>query len=181
MNHQLPGFILTDLYKDSLVITGIPERKKTETTTAANKNAVENTQPPPAKKIWLGENKKGIAILVNDAATLHIKEEHLETLGKLLEALNMNIADTAIINLAHNPININWLQTELQPKYIFLFDADTQQIELPFAIPDYQVQKYAGCIIMSASAKSLSPGKTDKTIVEEKKKLWQKLKEIFGV
>ena len=68
----------------------------------------------------------------------------------------------------------------LQPRCLFLFDVNTTDIQLPFAIPHYQLQQYSGCTIMTSPAVNLSENSTDE-VKAEKRKLWLKLKQIFNV
>jgi hypothetical protein len=72
------------------------------------------------------------------------------------------------------------LKDGLQPKITLMFDVTTQDIQLPFAIPHYQVQRYADCTFMTAPLNTLSTD-TQEPLRSEKKKLWEKLKLIFNV
>jgi hypothetical protein len=170
-NLQLPDFVIADLYKDKLVITD-------EVTTVTKK--IITAEVEPKEKWFLGDNKKNIAIVVKDATAKFINDEWLTTLGKILSVFKMNIADVAIINMANHTIDFTSLKNTLQSKYIFLFDVDTQEINLPFTIPNYQIQKYAECIFLQASAVTLSDNRTDTNIKLEKSKLLLSLKEIFN-
>jgi hypothetical protein len=84
----------------------------------------------------LGDNRRGIAVVVRDENAVFINDEWLETLGKLLDALKINLADIAIINVHQNPVAFAQLQKELNARYILLFGVATEQIQLPFTIPD---------------------------------------------
>ncbi len=157
MKIKLPDFVIVDLYQNSLVV----EKKHVE------------------EKFYLGENKRNILFLVNDKDGIFINHESLTTLTKILEALKMSIKDVAIVNFFHHKKPFQILKEKLQPKFIFLFDVTLLQLQLPFTIPDYQVQQYDNCIFMSAPAATLS-AKNDDVTKKEKRKLWDNLKKIFA-
>lgn len=180
MNIRLPDLVIAALYKDSLVIT------KEKNTTAApqwqvsNKTAIQEEEPSPENKKWfLGDNKKNILLLIKDGSAVFINDEWLGTLTKLLTACRLNLGDVAIINYSQHHVSFNELQ-QLQPRHVFMFDVSTQEIRLPFIIPHYQIQQYAGSTFMTAPAITLSTEQTT-LIKTEKKKLWEKLKTIFSV
>jgi len=73
------------------------------------------------------------------------------------------------------------IKEALQPERVFMFDVTTRDIQLPFAIPYYQVQQYGGCTFMTAPGSTLSTGPNTEAVAAEKRKLWEKLKIIFAV
>ena len=181
MTDQLPGFVIAGLYKDTLVLAG-GETLSANTNQRQVTDKTNNTKapaPPEPKKWWLGDNKKNITILIKDNNAVHINDEWLGTLGKLLTACGLNLGDAAIVNMKE-PYTYTFLNEQLHPEYMLLFDTTTGDIQLPFAIPNYQVQKYAGCTFMAASSTTLSAKTTD-IIKTEKRMLWEKLKIIFNV
>jgi hypothetical protein len=184
MSTQLPGFIIAGLYKDSLVlaeetIEQIEPVKKQEQITKKAPNP-EVVQPVTTKKWYLGHNKKNITILVKDATAVHINDEWLGTLSKLLSACKLNLADVAIVNLKQ-ALSFNEIKTELEPQHVLMFGVTANDIALPFSIPNYQLQKYDGTTFMIAPAITLSADKTTESVRAEKKNLWEKLKIIFNV
>ena len=184
MSTQLPGFIIAGLYKDSLVITEetinqtSPAKKQEQVTNKTPKQDI--TQPALPKQWFLGDNKRNISILLKDETAVHINDEWLGTLSKLLTACKLNLADVAIINLKPG-INFSIIKEQLQPQYVLMFNVTTNEVELPFNMPDYQVQKYGGTTFMMAPAITLSADKTTDSIKTEKRNLWEKLKVIFNV
>ncbi len=179
MKIQLPDFVIAGLYKDSIVFVDEPNlisppqvKNKTE--------EIEVKHSAPDKKWYLGDNKKNIVFVVNDPSAVFINDEWLSTLGRLLNACKLNLGDIAIINMANTKTVFEEIKERLQPQCLFLFDLNTTSIQLPFAIPHYQVQKYSGCMIMTSPASNLSENSTE-YVKAEKRKLWLKLKEIFNV
>lgn len=184
MSTQLPGFVIAGLYKDSLVLAEetteqiIPAKKQMQNT---NKSPNHEVTPPIQPKKWfLGDNKKNIVILLKDPDAVHINDEWLGTLSKLLAACKLNLADVAIVNLKEG-LSFEDIKQQLQPQYILMFDITTADLALPFNIPNYQVQKYGGSTFMTAPAVTLSADKTTESIKTEKRNLWEKLKVIFDV
>lgn len=184
MSTELPDFILAGLYKDSLVIAD--EHFKKEEPSVKTKqftNKTNNQENPPAvanKKWYLGDNKKHVVILVKDETAVHINDEWLGTLTKLLAACKLNLADVAVVNVKPE-IQFSTIQEQLQPQYILMFDIASAEIGLPFSIPNYQVQKYAGITFMLAPAVTLVSEKITDAIKIEKRNLWERLKLIFNV
>lgn len=181
MNIKLPAVVIAGLYKDSLVLTGEELHKKEQLPQFTNKSSKDiETHPPLSKKWFLGDNKKNILILLKDASAVHINEEWLTTLTKLLTACKLNIGDIAIVNHSQHGKNFTELKESLQSQVVLMFDVTTSEIQLPFAIPHYQVQKYGGCSFMTAPSITLTTDNSDATKTE-KRKLWEKLKMIFNV
>ena len=184
MSTQLPDFIIAGLYKDSLVLAeeAFDESKPTKNRKqVTNKTAnVEEATSSTPKKWFLGDNKKNIVILLKDVAAVHINDEWLGTLTKLLAACKLNLADVAIVNLKQE-ITFALIKEQLQPQYVLMFDVTTNDLALPFSIPNYQVQLYGGCTFMAAPSITLSADKTTEIIKTEKRNLWEKLKVIFNV
>jgi hypothetical protein len=170
MNIQLPDFILASLYKDSIVLAEgkIIQPKKIPQQITNKKIKDEAEEKPLIKKWFLGDNKKNITILLKDASSVHIKDEWLGTLTKLLAACKLNIGDTAIVNHLQQTKTFNDLKELLEPQFV------------PLTFPHYQVQKYSDCTFMTAPMATLTNDNSDLVKIE-KRKLWEKIKLIFNV
>ena len=141
---------------------------------------ISQTGPTVNKKWWLGDNKRQIAIVVQDDENAFIAEESLNTLMKLLEALKMNIGDVAIVNMAKQTLSFSLLKEQLFCKHVLLFGVTPAQMQMPFTMPDYQVQKHGECTVLRAPAITLTSIKNDAAINTEKRKLWESLKKVFA-
>ncbi len=164
---QLPDFVLAELYKDSLVILS------------------DETQPqqdlPEEKANWfLGENKKRVTILVNDAEAVYLRDEWLSFLSAILSACKLNLSDVAIVNHSKTPHPYKKILEKLLPEYFILFDVTANAIQLPFTIPDYQMQKYNNCIFLLTPSLEKMLGESKEAKLE-KSKLWLSLKKMFNV
>jgi hypothetical protein len=167
MEEQLPSFLLAELFTDSIV----------SITENIPKQSVKKEIPLP-KKIYLGNYEKKIAILVNDADNPYLSDETLSFLTGILNACKLNLAHVALINFHNNPVNFQFLRTKLSAEFLLLFGVTPLQIELPFTMPHYQVQKYDKCSTITA------PSLAELSIPaakQEKMKLWQSLKKMFDL
>jgi hypothetical protein len=158
---HLPGFLLRDLYKESLVelneIQKIPEK-----TTDIHANV-------------LGNNQKQVLILVNYPGELVITDNDLTFLLTVLQACNLSLNDVSIFNMAAaKDAKYKVLIESFKPAVILLFGVPQSSISLPVHFPDYQVQAFKE--IRFLSAPTLTELQQDKTI---KMKLWAGLKKIF--
>ncbi|GEO09166.1 hypothetical protein [Segetibacter aerophilus] len=177
---QLPDFLIAELYKGSLVdlqtFNSDTDYSKTEEKSLEVREPIATTQ----KISFLGENKKGVIVIVYQLDAVFLKEEDLAFLTNILKACQLNLADIAIINLSKQEIDYNTLQEQLTSKTILLFDVEPSALKLPFMIPAFQAQKFSGSTIMVAPSLSLinkagSEGKLLKT------KLWTSLKVVFDL
>ena len=166
---SLPGFLLADLYRNNLVI--IDGEQHAEETTAA---------PVAAKQWWLGSNLQKITLIVNETDTVYVNDESLQFLSTILGACKLNLGDVAIVNYAQELVNYGIIKDTLAPRFLLLFGVTAQEVQLPFTIPYYQVQKYAGSEILLAPSLANMMGSSQEAKLE-KSKLWLCLKKMFNV
>jgi len=181
MNIQLPDFVLAGLYKNSLVITGDAQTppKPALQVTENNVSATPETTQAAQKKWYLGDNKKGIVIVATDENAVFINDEWLDTLGKMLGGMQINFGDTAIINLRTKAVSFTDIKQQLSARHVIMFGVDPLQLGLPFTMPHYQLQNYAGCTLLSAPVSTLVAAvATTDAIKAEKRKLWESLKRM---
>lgn len=188
-NIQLPDFMLVDFFRDNLVIVNdVAELPKTQ--------AIKSPQPLPAepitaptvkkaplplpKKWFLGDNQKHIVILVNDIEAVYLRDEWLQFLSNILGACKLNLGDVAIVNHANNPMLFTDFQQQLAPQHFILFDVPTQNIQLPFTVPFYQLQQFGSTQFLLAPSLALMLGNTE-AVKMEKSKLWLSLKKMFNI
>lgn len=166
MKIQLPGFVIADLYKNSLVIADdVPP-------------AITVNKPEATTAVYLGGNKKHITILVNDTQNRFTDEESLHLLVNILGAFKLALADVAVINCSVTPFTYKELEAQFGTRICLLFEVSTQQIQLPFQMPDYKVQAFADCrFLRSASLQQMKGNGKDAKV--EKTRLWMCLKSIF--
>jgi hypothetical protein len=176
---QLPDFIIADLYKESLVEIGhFPLHEETVQPGKALTKTEETVEPVSIS--FLGENKKKVSIIVNDAQSVHVKEADLSFLTNILKACNLTLSDIAIINQAVQTVDYESLKQQLTPEKILLFDVDPSTIKLPFLVPPFQIQKFDNVTIMVAPPLHLL-NQTAQDARLLKSKLWLSLKQVFNI
>lgn len=175
MKIQLPPFVLANLYKETLVIADdVLTKNENSDETKPHPNIAE-TEP---QSIFLGQNKKGIAVLVNDTQHRFTDNESLQLLTNMLSALQMTMDDVALINIDKTKMTYKEMQATLQMRICLLFDVPTQSIGLPFQMPDYKVQTFDNCkFLCSASLQKMKGNGKEAKL--EKTKLWMCLKSLF--
>ncbi|WP_205513134.1 hypothetical protein [Longitalea arenae] len=200
-NIKLPGFVIADLYRNSLIApegytagseagaAAVAEPEPVKKEPAPVNRAAEpepvavKTAPapkpadlPPYKS--LGNNKKQISVVVNYPNEVFVPESDLQFLTKMLDACKLNMADVAIVNHATAPVVIDRLKTQLQPAFLLLFGVEPDEIQLPINFPSFKEQPYAGTTYLFTPALSQlnQEGDAAKGL---KKKLWECLKRMF--
>ncbi len=172
MKIQLPGFIIADLYKDSLVVLNEEIAIPLEVPDAVAAVAEETS-------FYTGNNTQHICIVLSSTTHVFTDEESLQLISNLLAALNYTLADVAIINHSKTPVLYPQIKEVLQPRICLLFGITTPLLQLPIIIPNYQLQRYEDCTFLQACAIDDMKINDDKAIAE-KRKLWNCLKTFFN-
>lgn len=169
---QLPDFLITTLYKDSLVIID-GEQKSGETVQV-------QTQTAPERQWYLGSNLQKITMVVNQKDAVYLHDEALQFLSSILGACKLNLGDVAIVNYNNEPITYAFLKQHTMPQNLVLFGVTAQQVQLSFTVPNYQVQKYDNCNFLLAAPLESMLGNGQEAKLE-KSKLWLSLKKMFNI
>ncbi|MBC7721699.1 MAG: hypothetical protein H7068_06705 [Pedobacter sp.] len=187
---QLPDFLLVDFFKDNLVLyddkittkeAAVIKEEKPIAATATSPLILTKKQEIIAPKKWFfGDNTKQILILVKDTEAVYLRDEWLQFLTNILGACKLNIGDVAIVNYANNPINFTSLNEQLNPQFYLMFDVASQDILLPFTVPNYQLQKFGNATFLLAPSLALMQGNTE-AVKMEKSRLWLSLKKLFNI
>ena len=170
MKEQLPAFLLAELYTDSIV----------QIDTDKNVKLKPNAGTTLTKALYLGNFQKKIIVLTCDESNNYISDDNLVFLTGILNACKLNLSHIALINFYNNAVNFGGLKKELQPEFLISFGITALQIELPFTMPDYQVQDYNKCKIAIAPALNELNEQTQKAKAE-KTKLWKSLQKMFDL
>lgn len=201
---QLPDFVIADLYTNLLVL-GTDIVTPIKTTEAPVENVLKTSEikipieaaksstktkpvvtPKPTveptvtneKQWYLGNNGKKVTILIKEADVAFINDQHLQFLSNILNACKLNLGDIALVNHLNNALVYADLKQKLQPKFIIAFDLQTKEIQLPFTMPNYQVQLHDNCKFLFASSLKTMEGDSQEAKLE-KSKLWASLKNMF--
>ena len=179
-NIQLSGHLCQIMYAKSLI--GIqnsgeikvdkpqPEKKK-----AASVQESEKIESVATTISSLGENNGHILFLVNDANNKFLADDEMKLLSDLLTACKISMADIALVNYHQHPgVSYQTLTKQFQPKKLLIFGVTASELDLPFAIPFFQLQKFQEQLYM------ISPSLTGfLNNIDLKKELWTSLKKIF--
>lgn len=171
-NFQLPDFLIADLYKHSIVMAGDEPKKE--------RKQPENPKPAVDRQWYLGSNLRKITLLVNEKEAVYLQDDSLQFLSNILGACKLNLGDVAIVNHHNDAVDYVFLKEKLSPDFLLLFGVTAQQVQLPFTVPHYQVQKYDGRQFLLAPALHTMLGDTQEAKLE-KSRLWLSLKKMFNL
>ncbi len=159
---RIPAIVIQELYKETLVEV---------------EPRIRVSDPKPAGISYLGDNRKGIVIIVKAPEAVYLPDDQLNFLLGILTACKLSMADIALLNLSQiAEISYNEITRQLGAEKIILFGVEPAALELPLQFPYYQVQQYNNQTYLA------SPGLT--VIVNdraEKTKLWASLKQLFAL
>jgi hypothetical protein len=181
---ELTGEIVGELFKNSLVDTSSEPERKTPDAFTKPLNAESKTQNAESKIKnkqssgdikFLGGNDKNILVLVNYPIPGYLPDDQLNFLISILNACKINLQDVAIVNQHQNKeCGYDEFTGQMKPKIILLFAIDIAAMQMPFRIPDFQVQDFnKSTYLLSPSLEELQAEK------ELKIKLWNCLQRIF--
>ncbi len=169
MKEQLSPFILAELFSNVLV--DIPE---------VHKAGPINTNAQRPNHWYLGNYEKKIVVLAEDDSNTYLSDRGLDFLTGILNACKLNLAHIALINFTNHRVNFQQLKKELQPEFLISFGVKPLQIELPFTMPDHQVQQYSNCTILVAPS-LVALNRQTQEAKAEKTKLWKSLKKMLDL
>jgi len=122
----------------------------------------------------LGENEQQILFLIKDADHKFLADEEMALLSNLIAACKLSMADIALVNFYFTPLTYSDFINHFHPKKILLFGVTTEELNLPFTIPFFQIQQFQQQLYLPApSLKILLDNK------DLKKELWISLQKLF--
>ena len=159
---KIPPFVIGNLYKNCLVDLQSGGREPLQ------KNEKIN---------FLGDNKRQILLVVNNFDVPFLPDNELDFLLGILAACKLNMADIAIVNLNRTePAEHKSLPEFFRAEVVMLFGIEATALNLPFKIPHFQVQLFKNKRYLFAPALMIL-----QSDVNQKRKLWQALKNIFSI
>lgn len=159
---QFPAFLYRSIFKNHLVDL----KSNTDRKISKSEREIQ----------FLGGNEKKVTFLFNDDANKFLPDAQMKFLSDLLTACHLNMADIAIVNIHGEKIAYNDLVTQLQPEKVLLFGVSTNDLDLPFTIPFFQIQNYQLTTYM------VCPGLEEiQQSLALKKQLWSCLQKIFKI
>lgn len=158
-NIQFSSYLCHSLYAKSLILT-------------------EEISDTPGSKIEissLGGNQKKILFLVDNPEIKFLDNDEMILLTNLITACQLSMEDIALVNYFNSDkLNYKDLVDYFQSEKILLFGVPAKKIDLPFIIPNFQIQSYDKKLFIAAPA--LSEFINNKDL---KKNLWVCLQKIF--
>ncbi|MEO7314545.1 MAG: hypothetical protein ABIW47_05140 [Ginsengibacter sp.] len=162
-NIHLSNFLCHKLFKNSLI---------------EHAEAEKIPEIPKKTKIQhLGLNNQHILFVVDNADHKYLGDAEMDMLTNLLTACKLSVADIALVNFAHYPgITYESLISELKSQKILTFGITMKDLNLPFNVPDFQIQKFQNqTYLFNPSMEKILND------VHLKKNLWICLKNLFSI
>jgi hypothetical protein len=160
-NIQLSGYLCQNMFAKSLI-------GEIQTTNS-------NELPKKTKIASLGENKRNILFLVNNKEFKFLSDKEMKLLSDLISACKLSMADISLVNFNQNPgINYQDLVEQFHSKKILIFGIALSELQLPFTIPFFQIQKFHEQVYLTNP--SLEEFISN---INLKKELWNCLKKLF--
>lgn len=122
----------------------------------------------------LGKNEKHVLVLVNARDSKFLPDDEMELLTNLVSACKLSMADVALVNFSSSRFSYLQFNEVFEPGKVLIFGIDTSELELPFAIPHFQVQKFQEQFYLTAP-----PLKNFINNNALKKDLWISLQKLF--
>jgi len=161
-NIKLPQIVISNIYKNCLVDLSDEDKKP----------VLKDDQIT-----FLGGNNRHILLLVNNFDVPFLPDAQLNFLLVILSACKLNMADIAIVNLNKTDSKEHKNIPEFfKASVVMLFGIEATALSLPFKIPHFQIQSFKNQKYLFAP--SLEVIEND---VNQKKKLWEVLKNIFSI
>ncbi len=122
----------------------------------------------------LGRNEQHILFLVKDSQNKFLPDDEMDLLSNLVIACQLSLADIALVNVDSLHFNYQEIMEYFKPKKILMFGITTSELELPFSIPNFQVQQFQNQLYLT------SPPLRDYLKNKKlKKELWLNLQKLF--
>lgn len=162
-NVQLPDYVLAELYRNTLVAS--PD---------------EVVAAPAEKKLqWLGENRKHICIVVDSKKDVYLPDGELSFLTSIMGACRLNLGDVAIVNYHKNNLDLKSLKEETAFTSLLVFGIEPAVFGYAGAEQFSILEKDGTTAIMAPPLGMMNSNTAEAK--QLKTKLWQSLKQIFGV
>ena len=166
---RLPGFILADLFKTSLI-----DQPGGPIAAAVQQKEVDTSIP------FVGKNEHQITVGMYATEQQNIPAEHIQFLVSILKACQRNMDHVAVVNFGAREILLADIVAQLQPRIILLFGP--YHVFGSWMVPTddfspFQLQKIQ-VVRVPALEKMLENSAESRVL---KSKLWGMLKQLFNL
>jgi hypothetical protein len=159
---QLDPYLLAQMYDQPI----IPEEHKAQPAVAKDLPKVK----------YLGENQKNIALLIQNESEAYLNEELFNLLANILNACKLGMQDVALINTSHYPgLTLADYKEAVAAKQCIIFAIPPASLGLP-PMQTYLLETHSQVPVLYSD--HLQQIATDKQL---KGRLWQGLKQLFGI
>lgn len=176
----LPAFVIASLYKNTLVEVSPAAESGTPLLSDTTELIEETDSPASTQPLYLGGNQKGIAIILKEENSLFINDNDLAFLSNILNACGFTLQDISIFNHLKKPVAFGELKETHNISYFLLFGVEPMEAKMPFQIPAFQVQQYAGATIIAAPPLN-EMNLQNATATTLKRQLWESLQRCFDI
>ncbi len=128
----------------------------------------------------MGGNRRLISFLTTYGEGGFMPENQFAFLGKILAACKCGMEDISLVNTAGQPVRLDLLKTQLQPKIIFLWGIPPATVGLDPALPHFSITTVDGISIIPVPSPDLMSGESPEGTAL-KQRLWICLKKIFSL
>jgi hypothetical protein len=174
-NLSLTPEIIAALYPEILLAESSPDSDKTP----AQPIMTVPKRVDPYR--YLGNNLRSICFLVNNPDQEFIPETQLSLISKIMSACKCSLDDIAIINIAHQEIQLPELKGQLLPKMIFLWGVSPAQIGIrQQSLPEFGISNIDNILIVPVLNPERMSNESHEGI-ELKQRLWSSLKKLFNL
>jgi hypothetical protein len=149
------------------------------TVAAVNPQPILSTPIETSDITWLGAFNRKVLIIVEDVHAVHLAENELVLLAKMMEAVKLSMADVAVVNTARYRLSLNQIMQKLPAEVVLFFGVEPFSMGMPMKFPHFQLQRWNDGIYLFSP--SLFEINTPSALqVNQKKGLWKALLEIFA-
>jgi hypothetical protein len=174
-NISLTPEIIAALYPETLSIESIPE---------SGKRPDKPPLPDPNRDMaypYLGKNLRSICFLVDNPDQEFMNDSQMNFIRKILIACKCSQDDIAIINIAHQEVQLPELKSQLRPKMIFLWGVSPVQIGIrQQSLPELAISNIENIFIIPVFNPERMSNDSPEGI-ELKQRLWASLKKLFNL
>jgi hypothetical protein len=158
---SLPPIVLVNLYKNSLADVQFLKKK---------------TEQKASDITFFGGNKKHILLLINNADADYLTDGQLIFLSGVLNACKLTMDDIAIVNTYSAMADYKNIPDLLLSEIVIVAGMEPSIIDLPFKIPQFQVQVYQHKKYVFIPALNIIQSDT-----KLKENLWKLLRILFSL
>jgi len=167
--------IIASLYPEALV-----SEKAPDSAIIPAKSGKPDSKPV-ADYPYLGKNLRSLCFLVDYPNEQFITEPQLTFITKMLAACKYSIDDIAIVNIAHRPVQLSVLKSQLKPEILFFWGVSPSQTGMKQqSLPELEISTIENLSIIPVPNPLLMI-KEGAEGIEMKQRLWVSLKKLFNL